>query len=387
VRIAIVGAFPFPLPQGSQVYCAEQAGGLRAAGAEVELLVYGSGAGALPAAARDLPIVRAPHWLSPRTLGSGPDVAKPFADLALAATLVRAHRRRRFDCVLAHNAEAALAALAARPLLRRPVVYMVHTLWRHELASYAPAPLARRLEGPLARVGAGLDALLARRCDAIVALGPAAERALSPHARGPITVIAPALAPGPDPTPDSVAAACARYGLEAGRFALYAGNLDGYQELALLVDVARRTRAPIVVVTHAAGAPPAPLRTARVTDATEARLLTYGAGVAVLPRRAPGGFPVKLLNYLEARRAVVARHGVAEGLAHDASAWLLDDDAPPGAWAGAIDALLADPARAVRLGAAGRAVLELSHDPDAAARRTLALLATLRSRHRAAEPR
>jgi len=380
VRIAIVGAFPFPLPQGSQVYFAEQAGALRAAGAEPVLVVYGSGAGELPEAARGLPIARVPRALSPRRLGSGPGAAKPLADLALAAALVRAHRRHRFDAVLAHNAEAALAALAARPLIRRPVVYVAHTLWRHELASHAPERLARRLAAPLARLGAGLDAALARRCDGVIALAPSAVRALAPHARGPLALLPPALAPGPDPAPAAVAAACARHGLAPGRFALYAGNLDRYQELGELAEAAARTRAPVVVATHAAGRAPAPLRTAHVGGPAEARLLTFGAGAALLPRRAPGGFPVKLLNYLEARRALIARRAVVEELADGECARLLPDDAGPAAWAAAIDVLLADPAQAARLGAGARARLERAHAPAALARETLAFLARVAAR-------
>jgi glycosyltransferase involved in cell wall biosynthesis len=324
--------------------------------------------------------VRVPAALSPGRLGSGPSPAKPIADLALAAALVREHRRRAVDAVLAHNAEAALAALAVRPLLRRPVVYVAHTLWRHELAAWAPARAARRLAAPLARLGAGLDAALARRSDAVIALSQAAAAALAASARGPVAVLPPALAPAADPMPGDVSAACARHGLVPGRFALYAGNLDRYQELDRLAAAAERVRAPVVVATHAAERAPAPLRTVHAPDPGEARLLTFGAGVALLPRRAPGGFPVKLLNYLEARRAVVAHRQLAEGLVHDESAWLLGDGATPGDWAAAIDALLADPARAARLGAGGRAVLERAHRPAALARETLALLATLGGR-------
>ena len=376
MRIAIVGAFPFPLPQGSQVYCAEQAGALRAAGAEVALVVYGAGAGTAPA--RDVPVLRVPRLLSPARLASGPSPAKPVADLALASVLVRAHRRRPFDAVLAHNAEAAACALAARRWLRRPVVYVAHTLWRHELGAWAPAALARGGAPVLARLGGRLDAALARRADAVIALSRAAADALAPHARGPLAVIPPALAPAPEPTPDEVAAACARHRLAPGRFALYAGNLDRYQELDLLAAAAARLSAPVIVATHAArGLAPAPLHTVRVPDAETVRRLTFGAGVALLPRRAPGGFPVKLLNYLEARRAVVAWRAVADGLVHGESAWLLDGAAGPEDWVGAIETLLADPARAARLGAGGRAQLERAHRPEAMARATLDLLGQL----------
>ena len=81
------------------------------------------------------------------------------------------------------------------------------------------------------------------------------------------------------------------------------------------------------------------------------RSITFGAGVALLSRRAAGGFPIKLLNYMEASRAIVARASLADPLEHDRSGWLLSDDAAPAAWAVAANALLGDPARAARLGA------------------------------------
>ena len=134
---------------------------------------------------------------------------------------------------------------------------------------------------------------------------------------------------------------------------------------------------PVVVATHAAADAPAPLRTVHVGDAGEARLLTFGAAVTLLARRAAGGFPIKLLNYMEASRAIVARASVAESLVHQRSAWILADDAPPAAWAAAVNALLADPAGAARLGAEARRTLEREHDPAALARDVLALLASL----------
>ena len=115
---------------------------------------------------------------------------KPFADLALAATLVRADRRTPFDAVLAHNAEAALAALLARPAMRRPVVYVAHTVLGHELATYAPP----RFGPALQRIGAAIDRSIARRADAVIALARAGEHALAPHARGAMRRIPPGLA-------------------------------------------------------------------------------------------------------------------------------------------------------------------------------------------------
>jgi glycosyltransferase involved in cell wall biosynthesis len=399
VRLALVGAFPFPLAQGSQVYFAEQGRALADAGARVTIVCYGrgtpdggaSGAGtprcgatqapgvdaaARPAAAR-IERITTPRALTPRRLGSGASPAKPIADAALAAALVAAHRCCGFDAVLAHNAEAAVVALAVRPLLRRPVVYVAHTLWAHELAAHLPPRWGAAAGRIPSRLGALLDACLARRADAVIAVSTAGARRLGAHARGPVVCLPPSLRPEPEPTPDAVASTCRRHGLAPGRYAVYTGNLDRYQALDVLVSAAALLRAPVVVATHAGGTAPAPLRTVHVADSAEARRLLFGAGVALLPRRAPGGFPVKLLNYLEARRPVVARAGVADGLVDGRSAWLVADDASPGAFAEAVEALLADPVRAERLGAAGRAHLEAAHAPAPLAERTLALVARL----------
>jgi glycosyltransferase involved in cell wall biosynthesis len=317
--------------------------------------------------------VRVPAVLSPQRTRAGPSAAKLVADPALAALLARAHRRRRFDAVLAHNAEAALVALALRPILRCPLVYVVHTLWGEELACYLPAFWT----GIATTMGRRLDRALAARADGVLALCDAAAERLAAFARGPLRVIPPGLEPRPPPARDECERACARAGVTPGGFALYAGNLDRYQELGDLERAARSTpELPLLVATHdepprASGA----LRFARVADAGEARALLYAASVAVLPRRRPGGFPIKLLNYMEAARAVVAHREVAFGLEHGVSAWLLAPDAGPDALAAALRALAADPALAARLGAGARATLASRHGWPALARSTLELVA------------
>jgi 1,2-diacylglycerol 3-alpha-glucosyltransferase len=356
VRLALVGAFPFPAPQGSQRYAAGQARALAAAGCRVTLFCYGRGDGR---AAADLSLVRAPAWLSQRRLGAGPHPAKPATDAALAAALLRAHRRHPFDACLAHNAEAALLALAVRAVGGPPVVYVAHTLWREELETYAPAALA-----PLARaVGAGLDALLARRADAVLALSRAGAEVLGARARGPLAHLPPGLAQRPAPAAAEVARAARRAGVTPGAYAVYAGNLDRYQDLPLLdAAAARAPGLPCLVATHAAHDPAlAHLRRVVVTGPQEARALVFGARLAVLPRRRAGGFPMKLLDYLEAARPVVAYARVADTLVHGESGWLLQPGAGAEAMAGAMQSLAADEALAARLAAGAQHVLAARH--------------------------
>ncbi|MEN8161519.1 MAG: glycosyltransferase family 4 protein, partial [Myxococcota bacterium] len=187
LRLALVGAFAFPAPLGSQRFAAEQEAALREAGAEVERFTYPTRGVTL-------------RGVDPRKLG---------ADRALRQALVAAHRMRAFDAVLAHNAEAALVALSARAALGIPVVYVVHALWEHELGSWLPAGLA-----PLTRaLGRRLDTALAHRADALLVLSRPALAALEPHARGPVARIPPGHTFEPEPTSADVDAACARHGL------------------------------------------------------------------------------------------------------------------------------------------------------------------------------
>jgi glycosyltransferase involved in cell wall biosynthesis len=206
----------------------------------------------------------------------------------------------------------------------------------------------------------------------VIALCHDAATRLARHARGPVETIAPGLDPEPAPDPARIAGACERQGLPPGRFALYTGNVDGYQGLDLIAHAARS--APDVhwvVATHGERGPAGRQVVCVRTSPEEARLLLYGCGVALLPRRCPGGFPIKLLNYLEAARPVVAFEGVADGLVHGDSAWLLERDAEPDAFRDAALALLRDEARGDRIGAAGRVHLEQRHGWRDAALRTL----------------
>lgn len=331
------------------------------------LFCYGRGSGEGPPG---LPLVRIPRALTPRRERAGPSPGKPLADAALAGALVRAQRARSFDLAIAHNAEAALVALGARAATGLRFVYVAHTLLGLELASYAPAAWRPALD----RAGRWLDRTLAARADGVLALGPEAAKQLGREARGPLAVIPPGCDPAPDPAPAQIARVCARFGLEPGRFAYYAGNLDAYQELPELAEAARRLAPlPVVVATQQReGSAPAPLRALRGLGFEDGRTLGFGAALAVLPRRIPGGFPIKLLNYMEAGRAIVAHAAVAGALEHDREAWLL----PPGATAvdlaHAIRTLAGDPERASRLGRGARAALATRFAWPPLAERTLA---------------
>jgi len=338
---------------------------LAAAGAEVTLFCYGSGEGAAP---EDLEVVRVPGFLSSRVLRAGPTVSKPLADAALAARFAAEARSRHFDVALAHNAEAALAALLVRPATRVPVIYVAHTLLANELDAYVLSELSE----PARRVGQHLDAGVASRADGVLTLCSAAAIRLRAQAQGPVTVIPPGLYPQPAPSAESVERICVRAGVEPGHFALYTGNVDRYQDLESLAGAARLLpELPIVVATHGdRDAPDRGLRSIR-TRPEEARALLFACAAAVLPRRRQGGFPIKLLNYMEARRAIVARARLVDGLEHGVSAWLVPPEAGPRELATALETLAGDPVAAAKLGRGARSLLELRHSWPPLAKQTL----------------
>jgi glycosyltransferase involved in cell wall biosynthesis len=256
--------------------------------------------------------------------------------------------------------------------LKPPVVYVAHTLWAEELETWLPATLT-----PLARLsGRRLDRALSRVADAVLALTESARRTLAASARGPVACIAPGHQLDPAPSAAEISAACARHGLAPEGFALYAGNLDRYQALDVLdAAAAGGPGLPLVAVTHDARAARfRHLRVIEVGTIEEARLLTHGAALAVLPRRSQGGFPLKLLHYMEAGRAIVLRAGLAGALVHGESAWLLRAAAGPDDFAAAIRSLAADAALRARLAAGARRALGSHHAWPARAAETLALV-------------
>jgi len=148
----------------------------------------------------------------------------------------------------------------------------------------------------------------------------------------------------------------------------YAGNLDAYQNLAFLLRSFERVRARLpgarlVVVTHAdpgvrhdaLGRSGVEVVWAASYDEVQGRLAA--ADVAVSPRAERSGFPMKLLNYMAAGKAIVASAGSAKGLVDGVTARIVPDGDEE-AFAAAVIELLEDRVLRERLGAAARAAIE-----------------------------
>ncbi|HUE29873.1 MAG TPA: glycosyltransferase family 4 protein [Verrucomicrobiae bacterium] len=336
MRLALVLAGRYPDVRGSQVLVQQLADGLRGRGHGVHLVTYGAAASGRP----------------------GPRFGRVARDAALVARLWRTVRREAIDLIHAHNYEAAIASLLVGRATGRPVVYHGHNALAEELPLYFRARLARELARQLGRL---LDAHVPRRADFCIAVTEELGEILRRRgvAARDLTCIAPAAAPR------DAAVHRPRSGQEA--LVCYAGNLDGYQNLGFLLRSFARVRAwlpaaRLVLVTHAA---PGVLRRAvgpgveivRATSYDEVRARLDAADVAVSPRVERSGFPMKLLNYMAAGKAIVASAGSAKGL-RDGVTGRIVPDGDEAAFAAAVIELLSDPTARAALGTAARRAVE-----------------------------
>jgi 1,2-diacylglycerol 3-alpha-glucosyltransferase len=364
----MIAASRFPFPQGSQVLIGQLAQALQRQGHTVRLLTYPDGIGALPAGVRLERVPKLP--------GLGP-VRGPLSPqkLVLDLLLVRALRRLlhtwRVDVVHAHNIEGLAVALAAvrGRFAGLPVIYHIHNAMSLELHTYFRSRPARWLAG---QAGRWLDAELPRRAAWCIALTQTALPYFQERGVARLSCIPPAI----DLEPGE--AAPARDALGPGPLVLYAGNLDAYQDLDLLFDAFRQVAAarPAARLVLSTNARPDRWRARAGTlgiggkvhfapshDFGEVRNLLAAADVAVCPRLACLGMPIKLLNYMAAARPIVVSAGSASGLRHMHNAWVVPNGDVDG-MAAAILAVLDDPALACRLGLAARRTVEAEHNWD-----------------------
>ncbi len=356
-----VACMPFPTPQGTQAIVGMMVRALQQHGHHASLLTYAHGE-LDPAAELGFEPRRLPDWPRVRATRSGPSLGKVALDLRMVAALRAERTRPTADLVVAHNVEAAWACAAAGV---RPFVYFAHTSMREELPYYVP-PGVRALARA---AGDGLDRGACLGAATVFALTPDLAERLQPlHAC--VECLLPPFE-RPAAAPPSVATARALLGLPLhARVALYAGNLDAYQGIELLLSAIARAHAPWHLLVATASAPE-PLRALARSHGLAERVVFAPLGsehdraaahaaadVALVPRLAKGGLPIKLLEALARGVPVVANHRALAGLPLEdvASVLIAVADDSPESLARGLDRLHAQPSFA-RLEGAGEDVL------------------------------
>jgi 1,2-diacylglycerol 3-alpha-glucosyltransferase len=380
-RICMLAACPFPANHGTPGSIREMAEALVEQGHAVHVVTYHFG--------EDIPI-RGPvlHRIAPLTRETavvvGPTVRRPLYDLQMVFKAIQVIRQHRLDLIHAHGYEAALVAWLCRLATGLPVVYSGHNTMADELPSYRfirPQWLAHAL-------AAALDGFVPRMADRCLPHSVNIQRFF--HEMGLRSRTEPIINFGINV--DWVQGGSGepirrRYGLDGGPVIAYAGVLDQFQRLDLLIDAmaevcAREAKAKLlVVVTVPNEKHLATLRRHVADRGVTANVVITGpqplhavrdfllaADIAVVPRPQAPGFPIKLLNYMAAcKPCVLYASSASVGLRNRDNCLLAAPDSA-GPLAHALMELIGDADLRQRLGRNGHQFVRIHHDRKAIAR-------------------
>ncbi|MEM9189699.1 MAG: glycosyltransferase [Myxococcota bacterium] len=341
-----VAALPFPTHQGTQAALHQMLEAEIESGSDAALLTYDEGQFAIEA--------RYPRYLAGRPLRrsqfrSGPSLTKLRQDVALGRAL---HRRAEGQVVVAHHVEAALCALLDRV---PDWVFFAHTSLTSELPGYRLWGVDRPWLWEA--LGGTLDGVLCKRAPRVVAVVPALVEELSASADRPVDYV-------PVPWPERLLGKPVGGAREKLRIPEsvpvlgYSGNLDAYQGWEDLLEVLVLLPSAFLVVHTASDTCPLLERAVSGGVGTRVRVLPMkGEGtrkqwaavtdVALVPRRLPGGVPIKLLDALARGLPVATVPRATGGLPLRHVVEVAADDS------------------AVALAAAARKALRRPHEPEA----------------------
>lgn len=300
MKILQIGTFPYPSPQGSQVYVKSLLLGLANLGHEVHLLCYGHGVGSIELETTlGIQIHRTPSLFGYSNMRAGPDLIKPWLD----AWMVLKLREIRPDIIHVHNYEAPLVAvlgkLIARHLRGVPLVYSAHNTMGEELSTYFHGRRTKRL---MTRFGALLDHTIPRLADQTLVLRRESVSILEGFGARNVTTVLPGISPD-EFTDLSILKQKKPIEMETGQWVVYAGNPDSYQNLEVLMAAMDCLPEIGLVMVSASDTHQWHRKNGRIlriqtTDFTDVQAVIANADIAVIPRIHCAGFPMKLLNYL-----------------------------------------------------------------------------------------
>ncbi|MFT3927569.1 MAG: glycosyltransferase [Myxococcales bacterium] len=367
MRTLHVAALAHPTRQGTQAALHSMLSALAQAGHDTHLHCYPLHDGAGRGSGADYQVHRPASALSPRSTRSGPSLEKLLLDALLARDLRPLCARLEPDVVIAHHVEAAMCCLR----LAKPVLFMAHTSLAAELPSY----FSPRFAGPLRGMGEGLDRFLCRASTRALAVSPLLADMLAAQSARPVSAIR---VPWTTPEPMSAeerAHARRSLGLTSEHeVLLYAGNLDAYQDLDGLLEplhrlARRRPQLRWLIATESSSREfrrrletaglASRVMFAPLADEAQRRRVHAAAQLALVPRGAPGGLPIKLLDALARGVPVVTTRRASAGLGLPSAAVEWVDDA--GSWEQAIERVLSGQLPVTSL---GRAYIEQAHSKE-----------------------
>ncbi len=374
LKVCVLAACPFPANHGTPGSIRELAEATADRGHEVHVVTYHIGED-LPL--RGVHLHRIPDWTGERTVTVGPTCCRPLYDFQMILSALRVIRRYDLDLIHAHGYEAALVAACCRPLVRRRVLYSAHNQMGDELASYNFFR-SQRLANSLAWI---LDRTVPRIGDRCIPHSVNLQEFLL--ARGLAGRSDPVLNFGIDfeqERPCNRERLRRHCGLGDEPIVLYSGVIDQFQRLDLLMGAMTHVlrRVPqaklLILATIPNAAHEQALRQQAQalgisnsvilrapTDLDRGLKLLSICDVATIPRPSAPGFPIKLLNYMAAKRPCVMFASSASGVSHGDHVWLAGEDTSE-SLGRAIVKLLKHSALRARIGQGGYRFVRERHD-------------------------
>lgn len=374
MKVCVLAACPFPANHGTPGSIRELAEATAERGHEVHVVSYHMGDN-LPL--RGVHLHRIPDWTGERRIVVGPTRRRPVYDFQMIFTAMKVIRKYNLDLMHAHGYEAALVAGCTRPLVGRPVLYSAHNSMGDELASYDFFH-SRKLANGLAWVLDNTVPRIGNRC-----LPHSVNLQEFLISKGLAKRTEPVLNFGIDvdrlPIVDR-AALRAKLALGDDPIILYSGVIDKFQRLDLLLEamvrvVRHEPRAKLLIFStiqhpkheHALLDEAARLGVDKnvilrvPSDMEKGRKLISLCDIAVVPRPAAPGFPIKLLNYMAASRPCVMFASSASRVSHGEHVWLAAQDTSE-SLGNSIIQLLRDKALRLRIAEGGHRFVREHHD-------------------------
>lgn len=339
LSVAVVAACPFPANHGTPGHIREMSQAVASLGHRVHVVTYPIGQ---DISVEGIRIHRAGKFFSSSRVTVGPTYYKPLLDLALTLKLCRVIWAEKIDIIHAFNYEGALAGYLAKIVTRKPMIYYAINNMIDELPTYnfiRPKSLAIKfanfLDNFVPKTGDYVTTLSEELYDFLLQKGIPKDKMSVITAGVHIEMF-----DGKDPEIMRT-----KYNIGSRPLVVYTGTLDNFQRIDYLIKAMQIVTtaikdAVLLIVGNIIN--PSDLdqhkrlaidvgvdKNIIFTDERPFEEIPYflaSADVAVIPRPSLPGFPIKLLNYMAAGKAIVTFEGSAKGVENMANAIVVRND-------------------------------------------------------------
>lgn len=327
MKIAMVGACPFPANRGTPSRILRMSEGLIEKGHDIHIVTYHLKDENIPLNER-LIIHRTPDIHIYKKKSPGPSINKIFIDILLTFKLFYIVRKYKIELIHAHHIEGLFSALIVGKILKIPIIYDAHTSVSEELVDYGWVKedsilqkLINNIEMKLANFSQRIIVVSNELKEKFVKFGISSNK---------ISVIPTGVNFEFFKNADGTNLRN-KLGLKTEKIIMYTGTFAPYQGLEYLLRAMKivgnmRKNVKLIIVGDSSDEEFKSLSkelgiyhlTFFVGEVpfTEIPHFLDMADVVVLPRPKCWGFPQKLSNYMAAGKPIVVFEGSAKGVFH-----------------------------------------------------------------------